>query len=245
MADSFERRDFLKTSALGAISAGLVGGAVFSSTGTGEEEVAHINSASNLEYTFTPKPLKESSLTMDGISRKTMEEHYKLYMGYVNKSNEILGLLKQTDPTKGNQVYSDIRVLKHELTFAIGGVKNHEIYFANLGGSGGRPTGELLATLERNFGSYEAFTADLKGTGIAARGWVWLAYDYDTGTLFNYLGDAQNTFPVWNAVPILALDTYEHAYFIDYAVNRGAYIDAFMKNLDWESVEERFNAIRR
>jgi superoxide dismutase, Fe-Mn family len=245
MSDLFKRRDFIKTSALGAISAGLAGSTVFASDRSETEQSPRLSSASNLEYTFTAKPLKESSLSMEGISKKTMEEHYKLYMGYVNKSNEILGLLKQTDPAKGNQIYSEIRVLKHELTFAVGGVKNHEIYFDNLGGDGGRPGGELLAAIEKNFGNYEAFAADLKGTGIAARGWVWLAYDYDTGTLFNYLGDAQNTFPVWNAVPILALDTYEHAYFIDYAVNRGAYIDAFMKNLDWPSIEERFNALRK
>jgi len=72
---------------------------------------------------------------------------------------------------------------------------------------------------------------------------VWLAYDRDWKRLFNYLGDAQNTFPVWNATAILALDTYEHAYFIDYAVNRAAYIDAFMRNLDWDAVQKNFDAL--
>ncbi len=237
------RRDFIKTSALGVLSAGLAGTGVVSGAGNTLNPDTAASNASNLEYRFSAKPLKESSLRMEGISRKTMEEHYKLYQGYVNKSNEILGLLQAADPSKGNQIYSEIRVLKHELSFAVGGVKNHEIYFDNLGGSGGRPGGELLAALEKNFGGFENWSADLKGTGLAARGWVWLAYDRDTKTLFNYLGDAQNTFPVWNAVPILALDTYEHAYFIDYAVNRAAYIDAFLKNIDWPSIEERYARI--
>ncbi len=243
MSDSTGRRDFIKTSALGAMSLGVAGSGL--TAGTARAAESSIQTGANLEYRFEAKPLKESTLRMDGISRKTMEEHYKLYEGYVNKSNEILGLLKQADPTQGNQIYSDIRVLKHELTFAIGGVKNHEIYFDHLGGDGGRPGGQLLEDIEKNFGSFDAWAADLKGTGAAARGWVWLAYDHDTGTLFNYLGDAQNTFPIWNATPILALDTYEHAYFIDYAVNRGAYIDAFMNNLDWSVIEETYNTIQK
>lgn len=199
--------------------------------------------ASNI-YKYVALPLKPSTLSMDGISKKTMEEHYKLYVGYVNKSNEILEALTTVDHSKANQTYSMLRELKMELTFAIGGVKNHEIYFDVLGGKGGKPTGRLLKEIEKNFGSYELWEKDFKATGLAARGWVWLAYDYDTGTLFNFLGDAQNTFPIWNAVPILALDTYEHAYFIDYAVDRKSYMEAFMRNLDWSAVEMRFSKIQ-
>ena len=68
---------------------------------------------------------------------------------------------------------------------------------------------------------------------MAGRGWAWTAYDWDEGRLFNYIGDAQNTFPVWNATPLVALDVYEHAYFLDYQTDRAAYIDAFFENLDW------------
>jgi Fe-Mn family superoxide dismutase len=177
---------------------------------------------------------------LDGISKQTMESHYKLYEGYVKKANEIHEKLKQVDrdPAKANQVYSEIRELKTELSFAIGGVKNHVNYFSILGGDGSKPTGSLLEQIEKDFGSYEAWAADLKATGIAARGWVWLAYDWDTKKLFNYLGDAQNTFPIWNATMLLALDTYEHAYWLDYQQNRAAYIDVFMKNLNWAPVEQ-------
>ncbi len=68
---------------------------------------------------------------------------------------------------------------------------------------------------------------------MAGRGWAWTAYDWDEQRLFNYVGDAQNTFPVWNATPLVALDVYEHAYFLDYQTDRGSYIDAFFANLDW------------
>lgn len=190
------------------------------------------------------KPYKAGMMEMQGISAKTMEEHYKLYQGYINKTNEIRTKLETADLKTANQVFSDLRVLKVELTFALGGVKNHEIYFDNLGGKGGQPAGKLADAIKEFFGSYDAWAADLKATGIAARGWTWLAWDYDERRLFNFLGDAQNTFPIWNAVPVVALDTYEHAYFIDYGVNRGAYIDAFMKNIDWPAVQKRFEAIK-
>ena len=78
--------------------------------------------------------------------------------------------------------------------------------------------------------------ATSRATAIAARGWAWTAYDWDERRLFNYLGDAQNTFPVWNATPLVALDVYEHAYFLDYQTDRPSYVDAFFENLDWTVV---------
>jgi len=185
---------------------------------------------------ITPRELKPALLELDGISRETIEAHYKLYQGYVNKRNEILGKLADVDLAAANQVYSEIRALKVDLTFAIGGIKNHELYFAHLGGEGGDPDGAFRTLVERDFGSVDAWRADLRATAIAARGWAWTAYDWDERRLFNYLGDAQNTFPVWNATPLVALDVYEHAYFLDYQTDRGAYLDAFFENLDWSVV---------
>ena len=66
----------------------------------------------------------------------------------------------------------------------------------------------------------------------------WLAYDWDPGLLGNYMGDAQDTFPIWNATVLVALDVYEHAYFLDFQTDRGAYIDAFFHNLDWAVVND-------
>ena len=182
---------------------------------------------------IAPRELKPALLELDGISREAVEAHYKLYEGYVAKRNEILSKLADVDVTAGNQVYSDIRALKVDLTFAVGGVKNHEIYFEHLGGTGGDPDGLIGDLIERDFGSSADWRADLKATGMAGRGWAWTAYDWDEGRLFNYIGDAQNTYPIWNATPLVALDVYEHAYFLDYQTDRSSYIDAFFNNLDW------------
>jgi superoxide dismutase, Fe-Mn family len=187
---------------------------------------------------IAPRELKPELYELDGISRATVESHYKLYEGYVNKRNEILQKLDGVDTASANQVYSDIRALKVDLTFAIGGIKNHEIYFEHLGGGGGDPDGLIGDLIERDFGSFQNWRTDLKATGMAGRGWAWTAYDWDEGRLFNYVGDAQNTFPIWNATPLIALDVYEHAYFLDYRTDRASYIDAFFDNLDWSTIND-------
>jgi superoxide dismutase, Fe-Mn family len=185
---------------------------------------------------ITARALKPALYQLDGISRETIEAHYRLYEGYVSKRNEILTQLSGVDLASANQVYSELRALKTDLTFAVGGIKNHEIYFEHLGGDGGDPDGAFARLVQRDFGSVDAWREDLRATGMAARGWAWTAYDWDEGRLFNYLGDAQNTFPVWNATPLVALDVYEHAYFLDYRTDRASYIEAFFNNLDWAAV---------
>lgn len=211
-----------------------------------------------MRYTkIEPKKFSDKLFFMKGISKKTIDEHLKLYQGYINKYNEIrekLTQLTDEDYTKGNQAYSNIRELKTELSFVWGGVVNHELYFSHLRGNVGTvhepvgsgqasskiPDGTLFKQIKDDFGSFEDYKKDLKATAMAARGWAWTAWNYREKKLFNYLGDSQNTFLVWEVRPILALDTYEHAYFIDYGTNRSDYINAFFDNLDWTMVEKNF-----
>lgn len=175
---------------------------------------------------------------LNGISLRTMEEHYELYKGYIGKTNEIQEKLVGVDRTTANQIFSDLRSLRIDLSFATGGVKNHDLYFSHLGGKGGTPTGKVADMIKRDFPSYDAWLTDFKASGLAARGWVWLAYDHDWNTLTTVMGDSQNTFPLWNATPILGLDVYEHAYWLDYGRARAKYIEAFFNNLDWAVVEQ-------
>ena len=184
---------------------------------------------------INPRELKPALLELAWISRASVEAHYKLYEGYVNMRNEILGKLAAADPDQ-------LRGLKVDLSFAVGGIKNHEVYFEHLGGDGGDPNGAFAELVRRDFGSTDAWRTDLKATGMAGRGWAWTAYDWDAGRLFNYLGDAQSSFPIWNATPLVALDVYEHAYFLDFQTDRAAYIDAFFDNLDWNVVNSWVSA---
>lgn len=176
-----------------------------------------------------------------GISRKTHEEHLKLWQGYANKTNEIRNALADLDrdPAKSNQIFSQMRALKVDYTFAYEGLINHNVYFETLGGQGGSPSGSVAQLIEAAYGSPEQWAADFKATGIAARGWVYLAYDHAEKRVFNYIGDAQNSFPLWNHTLLLAMDVYEHAYYYDFQTARAKYIDAYMQCINWDAVNAR------
>jgi len=201
-----------------------------------------------MAHQLTAKQFPSFQKELDGISKRTMEEHYKLYQGYVNKYNEIttkLDALTTDDYKAANPTYSLVRELKVELARAVGGVKNHELYFNHLGGKGGAPGAALKAQIEKDCGSFDKWLADFKATGVAARGWAFLAWDREYGRLFNMIGDEQFSFPVWNAVPILAMDVFEHAFFIDFGAAKAAYIEKFLANLDWSDVEKHFTEAKK
>ena len=177
---------------------------------------------------------------LDGISDNQISQHRDiLYVGYVNKLNEIEERLKNADRGKANQIFSEFRALKADETFALNGVVLHELYFENLGGKGRKPAGELANLISQEFGSYDKWQEDFKACGMAARGWVILGCcEYD-GKIHNYCLDAHNTTVPYCVAPILVMDVYEHAYVIDYGVKRPPYIDAFMKNIDWKVCQKR------
>lgn len=186
----------------------------------------------------------ESINGVAGLSEKLMKEHYKLYEGYVKKANEITEKLKTVDLSLANATYSELRALKLGYSFAVNAIKSHELYFENLSGNGKAPEGWIGSKIADTFGSYENWLADMKATGIAARGWVWFAFDWQNGSIFNYLGDAHDAFPIWHATPLVALDVYEHAYMMDYGVTRADYIEAFFKNLNWNDVEKTISTLQ-
>ncbi len=186
-----------------------------------------------------PKPLFE----MDGISKRQIEEHYTLYEAYVKKTNEIHSKLRDVSRENVNQNYSELRELRVELSFTLDAVKLHEAYFFNLGGKATKPSSKVTDLVNRSFGSFEAWTTDFKACGMAARGWVVTAFDFDDNRLHNFICDSHNTYGIWNALPVIVLDTYEHSYMIDYGVKRPPYLDAFMQNLNWDEINKRVDGI--
>lgn len=190
---------------------------------------------------MTPRnivPLKYTDLT-DFLSEKQLAEHHTLYQGYVKKTNEIREKLQSVDLSTANGVYSDLRSMKDGETFAVNGYKLHESYFDNMAGNGQAPSGKILERIVQDFGSYEQFAAMFQACGLAVRGWVVLAWDLDDQRLQIYAADAHNDGAVWSAIPLLVLDIYEHAYFLDYTTGRKKYIEGFMKNIDWMEVNKR------
>ena len=187
-------------------------------------------------------PAKVYESVPNGISKKTHDNHLKLWQGYAKKTNEIRTALKDLARTTDapNQVYSEMRALKANYAFAWGGYINHMVYFNCIGKGGGKPVGQITALIDKSFGSYENWEKDFKATCTAARGWVYVAVDNHSGQLINMLGDAQDTFPLWGHTLIMACDVYEHAYYFDFGSDRGAYVDAFLKSVDWMAVSEMY-----
>lgn len=170
---------------------------------------------------------------LEGLSLKMLEQHYKLYEGYVKKTNEIQTKVDSADKSEANGVYSFIGELKRQETFAVNGMKLHEVYFGHLQGDG-KAGGELLTMIKKDFGSLDEWKAEMIATGMSARGWAILAFDFRDNRLHIYGSDGHNVGAVWAAIPVIVLDVYEHAYFMDYGISRKAYIDSFFKNLDWQ-----------
>lgn len=182
---------------------------------------------------------------LKGISAKTNDIHHgKLYTGYVNKRNEIEQKMAEVDLASANQIFSPWRGLKEGETFAANGMILHEVFFDILGGDG-KPEGEIKAAIEGQWGSWQRFVDEFTATAMGARGWGILAYDPSDQKLHIYAADAQNQGGVWGSTPLLPCDVYEHAYVIDFGADRKAYIAAFLENVNWGRVEERYQKVAR
>lgn len=194
-----------------------------------------------------PKPLPFTSLS--GISDKALAIHHdKLYAGYVTKKKEmsekLAPLMQGGDVSSANQSFSELRALKSGESFAVNGVYLHEWYFDVLGGNG-QVSGALQEALIAQHGSFENFVAFFSACGMAARGWVVLCWDTHDEALRIYTCDSHNQGGIWGCMPILVLDVYEHAYFMDYGSDRKAYIADWWKNLNWEKANELFTKASR
>jgi Fe-Mn family superoxide dismutase len=179
----------------------------------------------------------------DAFSESCLRTHLRLYDGYIEKYNQLRSTLDSIQARGPGIASPDVESIKTDLTFALGAIKNHELYFDGLGPEADGPVGALADALVKSFHSLPQYLVDLKQTAHLGRGWAWTAYDLDYGFLFNYHAGAQNGLPVCNAIPLLTIDLYGHAYFYDFGNNRVAYVEAIMKVLDWKKIGERFAAI--
>ncbi len=191
------------------------------------------------EEKSTYQPKKFDLESVEGISENQLEQHQKLYHGYVKKRNEIEQSLKTVDRSNvANITYSPFRALKIAETFALNGSILHELYFENLG-TGTQPGPQTMAMIKENFGSLEKFKKDLLDGASCARGWAVTAFTIDSGKVHNYVLEAHNENVPILTIPILVVDTYEHAYMIDFGINRAQYLDIVWKNINWDVVEAR------
>jgi Fe-Mn family superoxide dismutase len=187
------------------------------------------------------KPLPYAYDSIKGISEQVMKWHHDVhYAGYVNKRNEIESALESADLGKANANYSFYGELKRKETFNASGMILHELYWDVLGGDGNYNNEEIIKKIEKDFGSFEKWKSDFLACAKASTGWAILCYDYSDGKLHNYLCDSHNNGAVWGAVPLLAVDVWEHAYYHDHGPNRTAYLEAYLQNIDWKKIRKIF-----
>jgi Fe-Mn family superoxide dismutase len=177
---------------------------------------------------------------MDGFSETLLRNHFTLYQGYVTNTNKLIELLSQMakDGKIGTPEYAE---LKRRMGFEWDGMRLHEYYFENLGGKGDlAQSSKFRDKVAADFGSYDAWEADFKGTGaMRGIGWAILYRDNVTGTLLNQWINEHESGHLAGCTPILVMDVFEHAFMIDYGLKRADYIEAFFRNVNREAVEAR------
>ena len=178
------------------------------------------------------------------ISAEIMELHHsKHHAGYVAGANAALEALEEQRNGEANA--DAIRALSKNLAFNLGGHTNHSTFWKNLSpNGGGEPTGELAEAINRDFGSFEKFKAHFSAvaTGLQGSGWAVLGYDHVAGRLIiEQLTDQQGNISV-NFTPLLMLDMWEHAFYLQYKNVKADYVKAVWNVFNWDDVAERYAA---
>lgn len=179
---------------------------------------------------------------MQGFSNALLEMHFKLYEGYVKNSNELIDKLQKLSDSGQGSSY-EFGALKRRLGWEFDGMRLHELYFGNLGGSGSLDMKSSLgAALAAQFGSYEKWKKDFIATGsMRGIGWAILYYDPDQGKLINCWINEHDVGHLATGRPILIMDVFEHAYMPQYGLDRAQYISAFFNNINWSVAAKRYS----
>ncbi len=184
---------------------------------------------------------------LKGISEKTIEEHLKLYEGYVKNANLILEKMPQYRSYEKEDVFAPYVVgeLARRFSFEYNGMRNHETYFASLEGGlvAPNPNSFLYKAIEEEWGSFDVWLLEFKTLATTTRGigWMVLWYDKKNKKLLMSWMDEQHLGLLNDCAMILALDMWEHSYVADYQPSgKKNYVEDFFSNLNWSVIEENF-----
>lgn len=184
---------------------------------------------------------------LKGMSRQSIDEHLKLYAGYVKHANLILEKIEEYKKDSEAHAYA-LGEIQRRFSFEFNGMRNHEIFFNHFEG-GPQPVdtnGKLAKAGMEEWSSYEAWLAQFKSMALTRGvGWAMLGYDPISQRLINYWVDEQHLGQLNSVVPILVLDMWEHSYVADYQPSgKKNYIEDFFANLNWQTCEKNFESAR-
>lgn len=178
------------------------------------------------------------------ISAEIMELHYtKHHAGYVKKLNSALEQYFEANQKWGLE---RMIALQNAINFNGGGHINHSIFWTNLApegnGGGGEPTGELAISINKEFGSFEKFVEvfNAKTAAVQGSGWGWLGYNKEKGEVEIATCQNQDPLSTKGLVPLLGVDVWEHAYYLQYKNLRPDYLKNIWRIVNWNNVTERF-----
>lgn len=265
MSDGVDRRRFLRglgvASALGLAGCGRAPSAdelaQLQPAAPAGDEPRPRHSAKPGTHELLPLPYPTDALELKddqhpklkGISRQVVEWHHdKHHAGYVKALNaietEVAGLAK----IEASPNYSEFAELKRRETFNASGMVLHDLYWHNLtkGGAKASAASAVVKRLVADFGSFERWQEEFIGTANTPNaGWAILALAPYDGKLHNFACAFHDLGGVWGAVPLIALDVWEHAYYYDYGPDRGSYIESFLRLLNWPAIDSRYRAVAR
>ncbi len=175
-----------------------------------------------------------------GLSDLQLKEHFKLYQGYVKKLNEIWEKLATADRSSPNYSYDTYSELKRREPVAFNGTVLHELYFENIGNGSTQPDEEAKRIFTHSFGSFDNWLEDAKASLMSAHGWLVVAFDYTEKRLFNNLIHTEHDAGFFaNTHIMMALDAWEHAYFVDYQTKKADYVANLLSGLNWDVINRR------
>ena len=181
---------------------------------------------------------------LKGISEKTIEEHLKLYSGYVKHANLIQTMISQYGEVDAEDGKYSVSEITRRFAFEFNGMRNHELYFSHFEGGPKpvNPNGALSLAGHEEWPSYDAWLKRFKTMALTRGvGWAMCGYDPVSKRLINYWVDEQHLGQLNSVIPILALDMWEHSFVADYQPSgKKQYVEDFFENLNWERVEENF-----
>ncbi|MEU0493560.1 superoxide dismutase [Nocardiopsis changdeensis] len=196
-------------------------------------------------YTLPELPYDYAALE-PWISGQIMELHHdKHHAAYVAGAN---GALEQLAEARDKGDFGAVTMLEKNLAFHLGGHVNHSVFWKNLSADGGdKPEGELGAAIDDQFGSFDAFRAHFNAAAASLQGsgWAFLAWDaLGQRLIIEQLYDQQGNAAL-SSVPLLMLDMWEHAFYLQYKNVKADYVKAFWNVVNWADVQERFEAARK
>lgn len=196
------------------------------------------------EYVL-PELSYDYSALAPSISATIMELHHsKHHQAYVTGANTALAQLAEA---RDSGSLANVNKLEKDLAFNLGGHVNHSIFWTNMSPDGGdKPVGELAAAIDDHFGGFDKFQAHFTAAAMGVQGSGWAALVWDSigeNLIINQFFDQQSNFAA-GTVPLLLLDVWEHAYYLDYRNVRADYVKAFWNIANWANVQRRFQTAR-